>query len=98
VDSCGHVSSRQAINATVSRDFGADGAYPLLEAPGRGDWLPGLVSGQGGRRNGQTDGEILPAHIYQNEEKRMCGLLSGFILFRLVAPTLQPRVVGPYPV
>jgi hypothetical protein len=52
----------------------------------------------GGRRNGQTGGEILPAHIYQNEEKRMCGLLSGFILFRLVASTLQPRVVGPYPV
>jgi hypothetical protein len=28
----------------------------------------------------------------------MCGLLLGLVLFRLVVPPLQPRVVGPYPV
>jgi hypothetical protein len=27
----------------------------------------------------------------------MCELLSGLILFRLVAPALQPGVVGSYP-
>jgi hypothetical protein len=29
----------------------------------------GPVSGWGGRRAGQTGGEILPAHVYGNEEK-----------------------------
>jgi hypothetical protein len=58
----------------------------------------GPVPGQGGRRNGKTGGEILPAHVYCNEEKRRFGLLSGLVLFRLVAPPLQIGVVGPYPV
>jgi hypothetical protein len=37
----------------------------------------------------------LPTTIV-NEGKRWCGLLLGFVLFRLVAPPLEPRVVGPY--
>jgi hypothetical protein len=54
--------------------------------------------GRGGRRVGQTGGEILPARIYQNEEERWRGLLPGSVLSRLVAPPLQTGVVGPYPV
>jgi hypothetical protein len=46
----------------------------------------------------QIGGEILSAHIYRNEEKRWCRLLPDLVLFRLVAPTLQPGVVGPCPV
>jgi hypothetical protein len=60
--------------------------------------MPGPAPGRGGRRNGYTGGEILPAHIYHNEEKRRCGLLLGLVLFRLVVPPLQPRVVGSYSV
>jgi hypothetical protein len=56
VGSCGHVLSRDAINAF-----------------GWGDWLPGLVLGQGARRNGQSGGEFLSTHVYRNEEKRRCG-------------------------
>jgi hypothetical protein len=43
-------------------------------------------------------GKILPAHIYHNEKKQRRGLLSGLVLFRLVAPPLQPGLVGPYPI
>jgi hypothetical protein len=60
--------------------------------------MPGPILGQGGRHVGQTGGEILPAHDYRNEEKRWCRLHPGSILFRLVAPPLQPGVVGTYPV
>jgi hypothetical protein len=60
--------------------------------------MPGPILGQGGRRNGQTGGEILPAHVYHNEGKRRYGLLPGLVHFRFMAPPLQPRVVGPYPV
>jgi hypothetical protein len=56
--------------------------------------MPGFVLGRGRRRNGQTGGEILHAHIYRNEGKRRCGLLPGLVLFRLVAPPLQLGVVG----
>jgi hypothetical protein len=47
--------------------------------------MPGTVPGQGGRRDGQTGGEILPVHVYHNEEKRRCGLLLDLVLLRLVA-------------
>jgi hypothetical protein len=52
------------------------------------------ILGWGGRWNGQTGGEIPP--VYRNEGKRWCELLPGLTLFRLVAPSLLPRVVGPY--
>jgi hypothetical protein len=48
VGSCGHVSLRQAINVVASRDPSTDGAYPLLKAPGWGDWLSGPASDRGG--------------------------------------------------
>jgi hypothetical protein len=54
------------------------------------------ISGWGGRRVRQTDDEILPVHVYHNEEERWCGLLLGLVLFRLVAPPLPPGVVEPY--
>jgi hypothetical protein len=72
--------------------------YVILETPGLSDWMPRLVLGRGRRRVRQTGGEILPAHVYRNEEERWCGSLQGSVLFRLVAPPLQPRVVGPYSV
>jgi hypothetical protein len=56
----------------------------------------GPIPGQGGKRNGQTGDEILPAHVYHNEGKRRCGFLIGLVFFRLVTPPLQPGVVVPY--
>jgi hypothetical protein len=58
--------------------------------------MPGPIPGRGGRRVGQTGSKILPAHDYHHEEKHSYGLLTGSFLFRLVAPPLQPGVVGPY--
>jgi hypothetical protein len=40
----------------------------------------------------------MPAHIYHNKEERWGALLTCSVLFRLVAPPLQPGVVEPYPV
>jgi hypothetical protein len=54
--------------------------YVILEAPRLSDWMLGPISGQGGRRVGQTGGKILPAHIYRNEEERWCGLLLSSVL------------------
>jgi hypothetical protein len=42
-------------------------AYPVLKAIGQSDWMVGLVPGQGGKQNGLSSGEILPAHGYHNE-------------------------------
>jgi hypothetical protein len=46
--------------------------------------------------NGQTGGEILPVCGYHDGRHVWCILLLDFVLFRLVAPPLQPGVVGPY--
>jgi hypothetical protein len=73
-----------------------DKIYVILEAPRWSDWMPGPIPRRGGRQARQTGSKILPAHAYRNEEERWCGLLSGSVLFRLVAPPLQLRVVGPY--
>jgi hypothetical protein len=35
----------------------------------------GPVPNQEGRRDGQSGGEILPAHTYRKEEELRCGLL-----------------------
>jgi hypothetical protein len=61
--------------------------YPVLEASGLSDWMPGHVPGQGGRRAGQTVGEILPTHVYRSEEKCRCGLFPSLVLFLLVDPS-----------
>jgi hypothetical protein len=58
--------------------------------------MPGPIPGQIGRPAGQTGDEILPAHDYRNEEKRLCGLFLGTVLFRFVTPPLQLGVLGPY--
>jgi hypothetical protein len=50
--------------------------------------MRGPVPGRGGRQNELTGGEIPLAHVYHNEEKRMCELLPGIVLFRLTAPPL----------
>jgi hypothetical protein len=60
--------------------------------------MPGPIPGREGRQVGQTSGKILPGYIYHNEEERWCGLLLVLVLFRLVAPSRQPGVVGPYPI
>jgi hypothetical protein len=70
--------------------------YATLEAPEWSDWMPEPIPGQGGRRVRQTGGEIVSAHVYHNEEERWCRLLPGSVLFRLVAPPLQPKVVESY--
>jgi hypothetical protein len=64
--------------------------YQILEAPGWSDWMPGPTLGWGGRWARQIGGKILPAHVYHNEEERWCELLLSSVLFRLVAPPLQP--------
>jgi hypothetical protein len=69
-----------------------------LRAPGWSNWIPRHVSGRGGRSAGKIGGETLLAHVCHNEEERWCGLLPGSVLFSLVAPALQPVVVGSYPV
>jgi hypothetical protein len=38
----------------------------------------------------------LPVHVYHNDGKRMCGLLPGLVIFKLVVSPLQLGVVGPY--
>jgi hypothetical protein len=58
---------------------------------------PGSHPGSG-RWDSQTGGEILPTHTHCRVEKHKRGLLLGLVLFRLVAPPLQPGVVGLYPV
>jgi hypothetical protein len=70
--------------------------YLILEAPGWSGWISGPILGRGGRRTGQTDGEILPIYVYHNEEERWYGLLPGSDFFRLIAPPLQSGVVRLY--
>jgi hypothetical protein len=41
VGSCSHILSRQAISVITSRDPDAGSAYPVTEASGWGDWMPG---------------------------------------------------------
>jgi hypothetical protein len=55
--------------------------YLILEALGWSDWIPQPVLGSGGRCAGQTGGEILPVHIYCNEENVMGWITPGFSSF-----------------
>jgi hypothetical protein len=48
------------------------------------------------RYSGQIGGKILHAHDHRDGRKGQCGLLLGLVLFRLVVPPFQLRVVGPY--
>jgi hypothetical protein len=83
---------------------------PLPEGPGLAMliryWKPSSVfdrrhrpcPGWGGRQDGQTGGKILPARTHCRVEKWWHGSFLGFVPFRLVAPPLQPEVVGLYSV
>jgi hypothetical protein len=53
----------------LSKTLARGKIYAILEGPGWSDWMPGPIPGRGGRRAGQTGGEILPAHVYHNEEE-----------------------------
>jgi hypothetical protein len=68
--------------------------YSTLKTSGWSVWMPRPVPSQERRHFRQTCSEILPAHVYRDEESRGCRLLLGLVLSRLVAPPLQPRVVG----
>jgi hypothetical protein len=70
--------------------------YSTVKTSGWSVWMPRPVPSQGRRHFRQTCSEILPAHVNRDEESRGCRLLLGLVLSRLVAPPLQPRVVGPY--
>jgi hypothetical protein len=65
---CGHVLSCQVVKVAASRDSMLGKNYPILEAPGWSDWMSGPVPDWRGRWIGQTGDEILPTHIYHNEE------------------------------
>jgi hypothetical protein len=43
--------------------------YLILETLRWSDWMPRPIPGQGGQLDEKTGDEILPAHIYLNEEK-----------------------------
>jgi hypothetical protein len=74
------------------------GTIRCRKPPGEETRCPGPSwVGVGGRPGRQLVKYCLPTTII-NERKRWRGLLSGLILFRLVAPPLLPRVVGPYSV
>jgi hypothetical protein len=77
----------------------AGNAYLLLRAP-RHVWPKAWVSPrvkEGGGMVRQVVKSCLPAPII-GWKKHKRGLLPGLGLFRLVAPPLQPAVVGLYPV
>jgi hypothetical protein len=52
--------------------------YLILEACGWIDWMPIPIPGWGGSWAGQTSCEILPAHVYRNEEKVTVWISHGF--------------------
>jgi hypothetical protein len=55
--------------------------YPILEVLGWSDWMSRPIPGWRGRRGGQRGGEIVPAHVYYNEEKAMVWITLGFSAF-----------------
>jgi hypothetical protein len=46
--------------------------------------------------SGYARGEILPIHSYHEGREDWYGSFLGLVLFKSVAPPLQPGVVGPY--
>jgi hypothetical protein len=58
---------------------------------------PGFTLGRG-RWDWQTGGRIMPARSYHTVGKVKVWITPGISSFRLVAPPLQPRVVGLSPV
>jgi hypothetical protein len=62
--------------------------------PEWGDWMPRPIPGRGGTPAEQTGSEVLPVHIYHNEEKWRCGLFPSLVLFSLVTPPSSARSGG----
>jgi hypothetical protein len=58
------------------------------------DWMPRPIPGRGGMPAEQTGSEVLPVHIYHNEEKWRCGLFPSLVLFSLVTPPSSARSGG----
>jgi hypothetical protein len=88
-DTCGFL----LLHPFVSGDV-----YPLWGAP-RHVWPRARVStpDHWERREGQIGGEIPSACTNCKLEKWWRGSFLRLVLFRLVAPPLQPGVVGPFP-
>jgi hypothetical protein len=83
--------------ATASRSPEAGNTYPLLRAPGH-VWPEAWVSPrveEAGRTVRQVVKSCLPMPIV-GWKKHKHGLQLRLVLFRLVAPPLQPGVVGLY--
>jgi hypothetical protein len=83
--------------ATASRSPEASNTYPLLRAPGH-VWPEARVSSwveEGGGTVREVVKSCLPVPIV-GWKKRKRGLLLRLDLFRLMAPPLQPGVVGLY--
>jgi hypothetical protein len=70
VGSSRHVLSCQPMSVVATRVPNAGHAYPVVGAPGRGDWIPGSLLGRGWRGNGPTGGEILSATLDHGRVKR----------------------------
>jgi hypothetical protein len=56
--------------------------------------VPSWVTGR--RYNGQAGGEILLVRSYHDGREVCYGSGMGLVLFSMVVPPLQSRVVGPY--
>jgi hypothetical protein len=69
VGSYGHIPSCQELSAAASQGPSAGNDYSLLKSPGVLTGRPCLAPDQGGRRDGQTGGEILTAHVYRKVEE-----------------------------
>jgi hypothetical protein len=97
MDACDYVLSCQALNVTASRGPGSGSAYPILKAPGCSRRGPGVCrAGRMRIYSGQIGGEIPPISRYRDGREDWYELILGLFLFRLVAPPLQPGVVGLY--
>jgi hypothetical protein len=48
--------------------------------------------------HGEIGDEILPIQHYHDGREDQYELFSGLVIFRLLVPSLQPGVVGPYPI
>jgi hypothetical protein len=63
VGSSSQVLFHHAVSATIPRGPDAGRAYPVAEAPGTGDQMPGTLLGRVGRGVGWICSEILSAQV-----------------------------------
>jgi hypothetical protein len=98
LDACGYVLSCLALNGAASQGPNSRGTCLVVEPPERGCRVPGCVPSWGVRirLTELIGGKILPTRGYRDGGKDWHRLLPGLVLFRLVIPPLQPKVMGPY--